>query len=159
MKAVFLDRDGVLLDNSAHYYIFRTDQMKWVDQVPENLKLITEKGYRLFIVTNQGGVAKGQYTMQEVDAIHRLMRDFLNSYQIGITDIAVCPHHPEVGKCLCRKPSPLMIEKLMAKYRVDPAQSFFIGDSDSDMQAALAAGVRGIQISANQSMKPFLDFL
>ncbi len=159
MKAVFLDRDGVLLDNSAHYYIFRPDQMKWIDQVPENLKLIAEKGYRLFIVTNQGGVAKGQYTMQEVDIIHQLMREFLANCQIEITDIAVCPHHPEVEKCLCRKPSPLMLEKLMAKYRIDPGQSFFIGDSDSDMQAAQSAGLRGIRIPANQSMKPFLDFL
>lgn len=159
MKAVFLDRDGVLLDNSAHYYIFRPDQMKWIDQVPENLKLIAEKGYRLFIVTNQGGVAKGQYTMQEVDIIHQLMREFLANCQIEITDIAVCPHHPEVEKCLCRKPSPLMLEKLMAKYRIDPGQSFFIGDSDSDMQAAQSAGLRGIRIPANQSMKLFLDFL
>ena len=97
--------------------------------------------------------------MQEVDAIHQLMREFLANYKLEITDIAVCPHHPEIEKCLCRKPSPLMIEKLMAKYRIDPTQSFSIGDSDSDMQAAQAAGVRGIQITANQSMKPFLNFL
>lgn len=159
MKAVFLDRDGVLLDNSEHYYIFRPEQVKWVNEVPQNLNHIAEKGYQLFIVTNQGGVAKGEYTMQEVDAIHRLMLDFLKQYQVEINEIAVCPHHPEVEKCMCRKPSPLMIERLIAKHKIDPSISFFIGDSVTDMQAAKAAGLQEILIPANQSMKAFLNVL
>lgn len=159
MKAVFLDRDGVLLDNSEHYYIFRPEQVKWVNEVPQNLKQIAEKGYQLFIVTNQGGVAKGEYTMQKVDAIHRFMLDFLKQYQVEINEIAVCPHHPEVEKCMCRKPSPLMIERLIAKHKIDPSSSFFIGDSVTDMQAAKAAGLQEILIPANQSMKAFLNVL
>jgi len=159
IKAVFLDRDGVVLNNAGHYYIFRTEDMEMVDGIAENLKSIQDKGYRLFMVTNQGGVAKGEYTLGDVEKVHRKMQDILALNGVRIEEIAVCPHHDSVEKCLCRKPGSLLIEKLVAKYHIDPRRSWFIGDSESDMQAAEKAGIRGIRIAANQSMKPFVKDL
>jgi D-glycero-D-manno-heptose 1,7-bisphosphate phosphatase len=155
-KAVFLDRDGVLIDNHDHYYIWKTDQMKLVDGVIENLKLISAKGYLLFIVSNQGGISKQLYTNNDIQSLHIELHETFNQQGINIKAISFCPHHPEIEKCLCRKPDSLMIEKLLAKYKVDPVKSYFIGDSQSDMEAASNAGIRSIRIPANQNMKPYI---
>ncbi len=155
-KAVFLDRDGVLIDNHDHYYIWKTDQMKLVDGVIENLKLISAKGYLLFIVSNQGGISKQLYTKNDSQSLHIELHETFNQQGINIEAISFCPHHPEIEKCLCRKPDSLMIEKLLAKHKVDPVKSYFIGDSQSDMEAASNAGIRSIRIPANQNMKPYI---
>ena len=159
IKTVFLDRDGVVINNANHYYIFRVEDIELVDGIAENLKRIQNKGYTLFMVTNQGGVSKGEYRMDDVEKVHRKMSEILAEAGVFIKEIAVCPHHDSVEKCMCRKPQPLLIEKLIAKYRIDREQSWFIGDSDSDMQAAEWAGIKGIRIIANQSMKTFINEL
>lgn len=151
-KAVFIDRDGVVLNNANHYYIFRIEDVELVEGIAENLKRIQDKGYTLFMVTNQGGISKGLYTMDDVEKVHRKMQELLAVHGVEIVEIAVCPHHDKVEKCLCRKPAPLMIEKLIAKYKIDISQSYFIGDSENDMLAAERAGIRGIRIIANQNM-------
>jgi len=159
MKAIFLDRDGVLIDNSGHYYIWKSDQLKLVDGVFENLKILSQKGFQLFIVSNQGGISRGLYSKNDILKLHaELIQTFKTNY-IEIAEIAFCPHHPEVEKCLCRKPSSLMIDKLMAKYRINKEGSYLIGDSQSDMDAARQAGIQGIQIIPNQNMFPYLSFL
>lgn len=155
-QAVFLDRDGVLIDNSDHYYIWKTDQMKLVDGVIENLKLISAQGYLLFIVSNQGGISRQLYTKNDIQNLHIELIDIFNRQGINIEAISFCPHHPEIEKCVCRKPDSLMIEKLLAKYKVDPAKSYLIGDSQPDMEAASKAGIRSIRIPANQNMKPYI---
>ncbi|HBL73963.1 MAG: hypothetical protein A2W90_12210 [Bacteroidetes bacterium GWF2_42_66] len=151
-KAVFIDRDGVVLNNANHYYIFRIEDVELVEGIVENLKRIQDKGYKLFLVTNQGGISKGLYTMDDVEKVHRKMQELLAVHGVEIVEIAVCPHHDKVEKCLCRKPAPLMIEKLIAKYKIDISQSYFIGDSENDMLAAERAWIRGIRIVANQNM-------
>ncbi|MDX9882372.1 MAG: HAD family hydrolase [Prolixibacteraceae bacterium] len=159
IRAVFIDRDGVVLDNAHHYYIFREEDIKLVEGIGENLKRIQDKGYQLFMVTNQGGISKGLYTMDDVEKVHRKMKEILADNGVVITEIAVCPHHDKIEKCLCRKPQPLMIEKLIAKHRIDAARSYFIGDSESDMLAAERAGVKGIRIVSNQNVGDFIDEL
>ena len=158
-KAIFLDRDGVLINNHDHYYIWKTEQMNLVDGVPENLLQLAKAGFSLFIVSNQGGIAKGLYSREDTESLHYQLIRIFESKGIHIVDIAYCPHHPEIEKCLCRKPSPLMLDKLMAKYQIDSKKSFMIGDSESDMEAAKLAGVGTIRINANQNMQPFISFL
>lgn len=158
-KAIFIDRDGVLINNHDHYYIWKNDQMCLVEGVLENLRLLTEAGFSFFIVSNQGGIARGLYTKEDTETLHRELAQQLEAAGISMTDIAYCPHHPEVEKCLCRKPSPLMIDKLMAKYRIDPKKAWMIGDSQTDMEAAQQAGIGGIKVVANQNMYPFISFL
>lgn len=155
-KAIFLDRDGVLIDNQHHYYIWESVQLEFVEGVFENLRFLQQKGFQLFIVSNQGGISRSLYTKEDILTLHRELILTFRKNQITISDIAFCPHHPENEKCLCRKPESLMIEKLMAKYNIDPANSIMIGDSESDMKAALGAGIRGIRVAANQNMLPFI---
>ncbi len=159
MKTAFLDRDGVITNNSNHYYVYRIEDITFVDGVIENLVLLKNAGYQFFMVTNQGGIAKKEYSMEDVEKVHDFIQEKLLEVGVEIRDIAVCPHHHTIEKCLCRKPSPLMIEKLIARYRIDKIQSVFIGDSETDMQAAKAAGIRGIKVEGNKNMFPYISKL
>lgn len=152
-KAVFLDRDGVINRNNE-YYTFKTNQVVINDGVVEALKHFSEKGFLLFVITNQSGVAKKLYTVDDVYAVHQYMQKVFNKSGVSITDFYFCPHHPDVSKCLCRKPDSLLIEKAAARYRVDLSKSFFIGDSSRDIEAAAKAGVKGFLINANESILP-----
>ena len=158
-KAIFLDRDGVLVDNSEHYYIWETDQLTLVGGAIENLKLLSQKGFQLFIVSNQGGISRGLYSKDDIQKLHTELVQIFRANLIEIVEIAFCPHHPEVEKCLCRKPDSLMIERLIAKYKIDKSDSYLIGDSQSDMDAAEKAGIQGIQIISNQNMLSHITFL
>ena len=158
-KAIFLDRDGVLVDNSQHYYIWEAAQLTLVEGAIENLKMLSQKGFQLFIVSNQGGISRGLYSKDDILKLHAELIQAFKANQVEIAEIAFCPHHPEVEKCLCRKPDSLMLEKLIAKYKINKSESYLIGDSQSDMEAAEKAGISGIQIIANQNMLPYLSFL
>ena len=158
-KAIFLDRDGVLVDNSEHYYIWKSDQLKLVDGVVENLKMLLQKGFQLFIISNQGGISRGLYSKNDIEKLHEELIQTFRKNDIEITEISFCPHHPEIEKCLCRKPNSLMIEKLMAKHKISKTDSYLIGDSKSDMDAAEKIGIQGIKIIPNQNMFPYLSFL
>ena len=159
MKAVFLDRDGVIINNAIHYYIYRKKDVQFVDGIFENLQQLKNKGFSFFIVSNQGGIAKKQYSHQDVATVHQFLQQEFSKYDITFLDIYYCPHHDSIEPCLCRKPSSLMIEKLIAKYKIDPKSSYLIGDSQTDIQAAQSAGIQGIQINANKNMKPFIHKL
>lgn len=159
MKAIFLDRDGVLIDNSEHYYIWKTDQILLIDGVVRNLQMLLQKGFQLFIISNQGGISRGLYSKNDIEKLHSALIQIFRRNNIEISEIAFCPHHSEIEKCLCRKPDSLMIEKLIAKYKLNKSESYLIGDSKSDMDAAQKVGIQGIQIIPNQNMFPYLSFL
>ena len=76
---------------------------------------------------------------------------------VKITEIYYCPHHPEAGNCLCRKPQPLMIEKALARFDIDPAKSFMLGDRDNDVLTAENAGVRGFKMDKNSNLLTAID--
>lgn len=158
-KAIFLDRDGVLISNKDHYYIWNPEQVNFIDGIFENLQKLADAGFILFIVSNQGGIAKGLYTKQDTDRLHDMLLQTFSSKGITITEIVYCPHHPEVEKCICRKPSPLLIDKLLDKHKIDLSKSYMIGDSDSDMEAAQKAGISGIKIAPNENMFSYISFL
>ena len=158
-KAIFLDRDGVLINNQHHYYIWKSSQMEFIDGVFENLKMLQQKGFQLYIVSNQGGISRGLYTKENILTLHKELIETFRKNQVTISDILFCPHHSEKEKCLCRKPESLMIDKLVAKYDLNAQQSTLIGDSESDMKAAAMAGIHGIKIKANQNIFPFISNL
>lgn len=155
-KAIFLDRDGVLINNKHHYYIWESAQIEFVEGVFENLQMLQQKGFQLFIVSNQGGISRGIYTKENIAQLHEELIQAFSKNQVPISDIIYCPHHNEIEKCLCRKPQSLMIDKLMAKYELNPKESVLIGDSESDMTAAAMAGIHGIRITPNRNMFPFI---
>lgn len=149
-KAVFLDRDGVL-NKEIGDYVPDISLFKILNHAPVLLKKLHDAGYLLIVITNQGGIAKGLYSHERLDEMHQNLLSKLNDHDVLITDIYYCPHHPDSGKCLCRKPGSLMIQKALAKYHIDANKSFMIGDRQRDIDAAIAAGVKPFLINANEN--------
>lgn len=156
-KAIFLDRDGVINSDIGHYYIYKIKDFIINKGIVNSLKRFQEAGYMLFIVSNQGGVAKGIYSCEDVDQIHAHLEAKLLENNIHIQEIYYCPHHESVASCECRKPSPYMINKAVKKYNIDIKTSYLIGDSKRDIEAAEAAGVKGIKIEANEDISIYCD--
>jgi D-glycero-D-manno-heptose 1,7-bisphosphate phosphatase len=155
-KALFLDRDGVL-NREIGTYVFSSEKFEWNKDVFEFLKKAENSGFLLIIVTNQAGIAKNLYT---ADTVFDLMNEKLKELQkngISITNYYFSPHHPDYGLSLDRKPSSLMLEKAIARYKIDPNRSLIIGDNDTDIEAGLGAGVKGIKIDSNQALMPLWD--
>ena len=157
-KAIFLDRDGVINRDFLPYH-FKKDQFFVNEDVWEVVKVLKSKGYLLIIITNQGGIAKGLYTKEDVEKLHNGMKKEAAKYDIQFNEIYFCPHHDHYGKCICRKPDSLMLEKAIARFNIDPAISYFIGDTDRDVYAGLKAGVNTIRIIPNQSFKKILELV
>jgi D-glycero-D-manno-heptose 1,7-bisphosphate phosphatase len=151
-KAIFLDRDGVINRKGSSYYIFRQEEFIFNKGVKESLKYFISKGYLLIIITNQGGIARGIFTVNQMEKLHSYLKQQLLLSEIVVTDIFYCPHHPAVSECLCRKPGTLLFEQAIARYDIDTRLSFMIGDSETDMQAAEKMHIKGILIPTNGDM-------
>jgi D-glycero-D-manno-heptose 1,7-bisphosphate phosphatase len=150
-KAIFLDRDGVI--NFERGYTHKLEDFKILPDVFEVLNNFKTKGYLLIIVSNQSGIGKSLYIQNDVEVIHKYMVSEFIKKDIRFNEIYYCVHHPDSGNCLCRKPAPLFVEKALARFNIDPKKSYFIGDKDRDIEAGEKAGVKGILIEANSSLK------
>ena len=150
-KAVFLDRDGVI-NMERGTYTWRLDDFKFVPDILNNLKKLYDHGFMLIVITNQGGIAKGMFQQEEVEAIHRFMLQEMANRGIYIEEVYYCPHHPHYGKCLCRKPAPLMIEKALSRFNISHNKAFFIGDHERDYEAGIKSGIKTYKIEANSSI-------
>lgn len=159
-KAIFLDRDGVLNRERECGYTSRPEDFEILPGVIEVLQLFRDKGYRLIVISNQSGVGKGLYTHEEVEVLHDQLKGTFEKNGVYVDEIYYCIHHPDVTKCLCRKPGTLFLEKAIARFDIDRSASFFIGDKENrDMEAAAAAGIKGILIRANSSLKEILHYI
>jgi D-glycero-D-manno-heptose 1,7-bisphosphate phosphatase len=155
-KAIFLDRDGTINNNCDHYYIWHKEELLLNPGVGEALAELKSRGYMLIVITNQGGISKGEFGAEDVDALHDHLRILLEQEGVSLDAIYYCPHHSMVESCLCRKPQPLMIEKALARFGIDPASSWMIGDAERDVEAGKAAGLRCILIEPNSDLREVL---
>ena len=144
--AAFFDRDGVL--NVDRGYVHEPGEIVWIPGAARALLRLRRAGFFVFVVTNQGGIGRGLYGEADVHALHDYMQRELGG---AVDAFRFCPHHPEAElaryrvECRCRKPAPGMIEGLLDEYPVRRAGSFLVGDRESDLEAAAAAGIRGYQ--------------
>jgi D-glycero-D-manno-heptose 1,7-bisphosphate phosphatase len=158
--AVFFDRDGVL--NVDHGYTHDIAKFQWLPGAREAVRLANDCGLYVFVVTNQSGVARGFYVEEDVRRLHAHMQKELRELGAHIDDFRFCPHHPHAkvaayaGDCGWRKPRPGMILDLLAYWPVDAERSLLIGDKDSDLAAATAAGVRGVKTDGAASLEALL---
>lgn len=154
-KAVFLDRDGVI--NVERGYTHRLEDFVILPDLIEVLQLLQKRGYLLIVISNQSGIAKGLYKQTDVEILHKFMVEEFTKNGIKLSEIYYCVHHPDVSKCICRKPDSLFVEKALARFDIDAKQSYFIGDKERDTEASEKAGVKGILIEANISLKTILN--
>lgn len=148
-KAVFLDRDGVLNDEIGDY-VWEPAHFIVSAGVPAALAQLKAAGYYLVVVTNQAGIAKGLYGRAEVLALH----DKLQQACGGALDaLYFADAHPSVrGESLLRKPDSLMLEKAIARFHLDPAQCWIVGDRARDLEAGAKVGVRGILVGHTENV-------
>lgn len=144
-RALFLDRDGVI--NIDHGYVGSRDRFDWVDGAREAIVHATRAGWHVFIVTNQSGVARGKYDEPAVRDLLGWIGDEVRAMGGTVDDVRYCPFHPDASvpayRALSdwRKPAPGMLLDLIRTWELDPARCLMIGDQDTDLGAAAAAGV------------------
>ena len=154
--AIFLDRDDTLIKDTG--YMYKPEEFAWKDGAEASLRLFQQHRLPVFIVTNQGGIARDYFTEAQMHMFHDKL--LAETAKIGghITDIAFCPHHPlSVTKalrtpCSCRKPEPGLILSLAKKWQLDLSCSVMIGDKASDVEAGQAAGCRSYLVGKDQSL-------
>lgn len=157
VRAVFFDRDGTINSDEGHYYIYKPEDFSFNPGVIEGMKRLQEAGYLLFVISNQGGIAKGIYTREDVEKVHAYMCRELGKQGVKLTKIYYCPHHESVKTCICRKPSPYMVNLAIEEFNIDKQHSWFIGDSPKDVKCAEDAGIKPIRIHKNQDITPVID--
>lgn len=143
-KALFLDRDGVI--NVDKNYVYKAQDFEFCAGIFALCALFLSKGYKIFIITNQSGIARGFYSEKDFENLSEFMCEGFEKRGVHITKIYHCPH---LEGCECRKPKPGMILQAQAEFDIDLANSIFIGDNVSDMEAGKNAGVKTLCLVNN----------
>lgn len=137
-KALFLDRDGII--NVDHGYVSQIKDFEFNEGIFELLQLFIKHNYQLFIVTNQSGIGRKYYTLEDFHTLTHWMLEEFEKHHIKIASVHFCQHAPE-ETCACRKPSIGMIEQILEKYTIDLTSSWMIGDKQSDIDLAHNANI------------------
>ncbi|CAN5300370.1 N/A [soil metagenome] len=145
-KAIFLDRDGVLNKDPGRY-TYIVEEFELLDVVPEALKALKKNGYLLIVITNQAGISKGLYNIEQMKLCHQKLHSLTGSI---IDAIYFSPYHPDQTSSLCRKPGSLMFEKAIAKFNIDPSASWMIGDKGRDLVPAKKLSIKTILIGREE---------
>jgi D,D-heptose 1,7-bisphosphate phosphatase len=161
MEAIFLDRDGTI--NEEVGYLSSLDQLTLYPQAMAAIKLINASGMKSIVVTNQSGVARGYFTATFVAEVHRQIQQILAPYPAHLDAFYFCPHHPEGWgiygqECGCRKPEPGMLLTAARDLGIDLGQSYLIGDTRKDMQAAQRAGVKAVLVRTGYGREAETEF-
>lgn len=158
--AVFLDRDGTI--NVEKNYLHRIEDFEFIPGAPEAIRQLNRAGYLVLVVTNQSGVARGYFSLAEVDALHRHMVQCLTECGARIDGFYVCPHHPTVGRgewrqaCSCRKGQPGLLLQAAAEHGIDLARSYMVGDKAADLEAGQQAGCSSLLVLTGYGQKTAL---
>jgi D-glycero-D-manno-heptose 1,7-bisphosphate phosphatase len=154
--ALFLDRDGVI-NRERGMHTWRLEEFEILPDVAEAVRAARAAGLLVIVVTNQSGIGLGLYGHADVERIHAYLHRQLALQGAQLDAVYYCPHHPEQGRCLCRKPGSLLFERAIARFAIDADRSLMVGDRQRDIDAAHAAGVRGVLVEADRSLLPLLE--
>ncbi len=162
IKAIFLDRDGVInkpvlnLSNGEFEPPHRVKDLNLYPWALESLKLALENGFSLFLVSNQPDYAKGKCSLEDLTEVHNRLDEILKQNGINFKEYYYCYHHPAgitagyKGQCGCRKPEPYFLKKAEKSYGIDMSLSWMIGDRETDIICGKNAGVRTILVSSEE---------
>ncbi|MBV8886420.1 MAG: HAD family hydrolase [Chroococcidiopsidaceae cyanobacterium CP_BM_RX_35] len=150
MKAVFLDKDGTLIEDVP--YNVDPERVQLTQGAVEGLQLLNASGYQLIVITNQSGVARGYFPELALVAVEARLRQLLADAGVPLAGFYYCPHHPDgvvqefAKNCSCRKPEPGLLLYAADKHNINLAQSWFIGDILNDVEAGHRAGCKTVLI-------------
>jgi D-glycero-D-manno-heptose 1,7-bisphosphate phosphatase len=157
-RAIFLDRDGTLVH--SYHYPSRPEHLRLYDNIGPGLCALQGMGFRIVIVTNQAGIARGYFTHAELAIMHDYLTGALAQLGVYVDGIYHCPHHPEgtvpefAFCCDCRKPQPGMLLKAEADLDIDLGRSWFVGDILDDVEAGNRAGCRTVLVDLGTESMP-----
>lgn len=149
-KAVFLDRDGCV--NVEDHYIRHIDQFRLYPDTLPSLKKLRDAGFKIVIITNQSGVARGYFSEELVHEVHNLLHEWVAEANIHIDRVEYCPHHPDGSveryaiDCDCRKPRPGMVLRAARELSIDLSRSYIVGDKISDIALGPVVGAKSILV-------------
>lgn len=146
-KAVFLDRDCIIPKDVL--YCNRPEDLRLFPKVGDGMRLLNKSGFKVILITNQSGVARGYFTEEALGSIHEKMLADLRRQGAWIDAIYYCPHHPD-DCCNCRKPNTDMLEKASREWNIDLRRSYFIGDKFLDLEAANRAGCKAVLVPISE---------
>ncbi len=148
--ALFLDRDGTI--NEEREFISSPEQVQLIPRSAEAIRDANAAGIKVFVITNQSGIARGFLTEQQLAELHRRLLELLQRERAHIDGIYYCPHYPELGSdgygggCECRKPKPGLLQRAAKEFDVDLARSYLVGDRLIDIQTGKAAGTTNVLV-------------
>ena len=156
-KALFLDRDGII--NIDKNYLYKIEDFEFIDGIFELVSLFVKNDYLIFIVTNQSGIGREYYTLEEFTVLMQWVTKAFQEKDITIEKTLFCPHIP-TDNCQCRKPKTKMIDEILKKYTIDLKNSFMIGDKQSDIDLAQNSHIgTSIAIGKNNIINSGYHFL
>jgi D-glycero-D-manno-heptose 1,7-bisphosphate phosphatase len=147
-RLALIDRDGTIIVDKVH--LSDPDGIEFAPGAIEGLRLLRDAGFALVLITNQSGIARGYFDAATLARIHERLQSMLAAKGLRLEAIYFCPHGPDDG-CDCRKPAPGMVTRAMRDLGFRPEEVVVVGDSDADMGAAAAAGVKGVRVAAGGS--------
>lgn len=149
-RAVFLDRDGTI--NVEKNYVHRVEDFEFIDGAIEGIALLNQHGFKVVVVSNQSGIARGFYTPNDVHVLHDHIQRELRKHDALIDAFYYCPHHPEAAidmyrlNCDCRKPNPGMVLRAEKKLDLDLKSSYIVGDLVADIELGLRLGIYAVLV-------------
>ncbi|MDX1664729.1 MAG: HAD family hydrolase [Candidatus Promineifilaceae bacterium] len=156
MKTVFLDKDGTLIPNIP--YNVDPELISWAPGAARALQELHKAGYRLIVITNQSGVARGFFDEGALAAVEARLREMMTQLGVRLSAFYYCPHHVEgmverySFACDCRKPEPGMLLRAMQEHGIDPHEAWYVGDFLSDIEAGRRAGCRTVLVTSEDEM-------
>jgi D-glycero-D-manno-heptose 1,7-bisphosphate phosphatase len=144
-KAIFLDRDGVI--NKDVGYVHKKSDFEFIQNAPEAIKTLNNLDYKVIVISNQSGVGRGYFSMDDVLTLQKFINDELSKTNAHIDAWYYCPHSP-IDNCDCRKPKTLLVKRAIGDFNIDVSKSWFVGDKISDTLCAKNAGIKGILVGS-----------
>jgi D-glycero-D-manno-heptose 1,7-bisphosphate phosphatase len=141
--AIFLDRDGTI--NIDKNYVYKIEDWEFLPHALKGLNILSLRGYKLVIVTNQSGIGRGYYSQHDMEKLHNYVMSLLKEQNIEIAGIYFCPHTPSED-CNCRKPKTELLKKASEDLNIDLYKSYFIGDKTCDIKMGIDSGCKTIMV-------------
>ena len=148
-KAVFIDRDGTINVNVE--YLDNPDNFKMYPRVAEGIKLLQNNDFKIIVITNQSGIARGYFSEKTLEKIHQKMKNELSKKGASIDALYYCPHHPD-DDCNCRKPKTGLFERAIRDFDIDLNNSYIIGDRMIDVEAGHKIGLKTILVPEKKEL-------
>ena len=155
-RVVFLDRDGTMVKDVP--YCSKVEDLELLPGIPEAVKLLNDNGFKVIVVTNQSGIARGYLSENTLSQIHNKLKSELTKFGAHLDAIYYCPHHPD-DNCGCRKPKAGLLLQASKDFNIDFEQSYIVGDQPMDITAGRSLGCRTVLLSEVNKPNCYPDFM